>query len=203
LYPGAAISYSTRVHVLIGEADRDFAAPAYEFYDKVTSEKAVQFVPNAVHVMRLRTNGQDAIVRAILAGAFAKTASPSVPATLSLDDWGRPRPEFSVAGPTSGSFEIFSSCGHPSLASTPLTPDPVAGWSFLPANSSMLIRGTLRGPGPNAGTAKLRVSVPLCSTPVITFQARVKDATGANPRWTNVVEFKWDPFPAVRPADRP
>jgi hypothetical protein len=116
LYPGVEPSYPTRIHTIIGEFDPDFAAPAYEFYLQTKSEKVVQFVPNGVHTGWNTPEGADAILRAIMAGAFAKTAMPSFPATLSVDDWvsvgGPENINFSLQGPPGGTFEIFYSCGH-------------------------------------------------------------------------------------------
>ena len=153
--PGADTSYisssgrETRTHIIIGSDDCPTVAPqmGFAFFDAITSEKVLEFVPATGHTIQATIAGKRAIVNAVLAGASA--ASLGRVATISLNSWGTlvPDPsEFEVQlhGPEDALTFLLLSVVIDSEVEIGLS-----GWLFLP--SAFLVQGvgSLIGNGKN------------------------------------------------------
>jgi len=125
LHPGAVLGYPrTRVHVLLGGRDCTSAVPAgVLFFNAVTSEKVLEWVPGTPHWAAETTEGRAAIVRALLGGAACRPG----PATLAAPAWPRVGGslQLDAVGPPGGAFVAFLSPGATLLEAAPV------GWIFL------------------------------------------------------------------------
>ncbi len=124
-YATANPSHETRVHFIVGSKDCQSvpARMAALYHDSVTSQKVLQFLTQTPHIVTTEPRGQDAVVRAVLAG----TATPATPATISPDSWPvlGGSVGFDLHGPDFGAavvlFDVFT-------AKAEL---PGLGWYFL------------------------------------------------------------------------
>ncbi|MEM7200746.1 MAG: hypothetical protein AAF628_10795 [Planctomycetota bacterium] len=148
LHSDAVLDYpNTRIHVLSGAQDCFDGVPsAMLFYQAITSEKIIEFIPGAPHFVVLTAEGRDSIVRALVGAAACAPigpaslnarAWPQLGGTLELDGHGRPGETFFVFGSvTSTTFEIrpfgWLFLGNPFL------------WGAAPLDASG--RGTLQVP---------------------------------------------------------
>ncbi len=151
LHTNAVTHYpNTRTHLLIGTQDCFDGVPSgMLYYNAVTSEKVLEFVPRSPHLILFTQPGQDAIVRALLAGA----ASRPGPATLGFRAWPSIGAEavLDLHGPNNQPWAVISSLG------TSLTPIPAFGWLELAVPMFVRGQGTLDA---TSGRDTLRLPMP-------------------------------------------
>jgi len=129
------LSYSTRVHFILGTAD--CSTPGIPmgqlFFDAIQTEKVMQYVKDGKHWMPETLLGRRAIVDALLAG----TDLGAIPATVSPTSWPveGTRFELNVQGPPGGSVYI----GWASTAND-MAWVSGAGWSFLDQSANLAFR---------------------------------------------------------------
>ncbi|MEM7200059.1 MAG: hypothetical protein AAF628_07325 [Planctomycetota bacterium] len=149
LHPNAVTDFpNTRIHILIGSGDCLDAVPsAILFFQAVTSEIVMEFVPGAPHFVVLVQEGNDAITRALLGGiacggpaSVAYQSWPSLGTNLQLD----------VTGPPAGTFLLF---GGPNQALVEVAP---FGWVFV-GGAFAVASGPL---DPSNGQASVALPIP-------------------------------------------
>jgi hypothetical protein len=204
LHSNADLEYDTRIHILLGEFDHTWSGGhAWDYYDRVQpntelgQEKAIQFVPFAVHGgIEARCEGQEAILRALLSGT--DTPEAERPSTLSVRSWpngvgescvnatGTSTPlELELQGEPDATYQIHfdttrSFCIEPALTS--------GGWSYLPSNKVLLGSGTLDSNGDDVFEISVDDFVKANPCTIWTCQATI-DGTSL----TNMVEVRFRP----------
>lgn len=177
VHPDAVLDYpKTRLYFLFGALDCAEPVPAgLTWAIKVTSEKAIDFVPRTPHALMSTAEGREAIRRAIDQGTSNAAAAPARPPpqpvqTPEQQEFRRRTmelitPEQRAHLQANGKVDRQAwMAAHPARESTGLTPLPELGKSAYQGEPGGLYAGGENAPPPahlEAGLAQARRIVPL------------------------------------------
>ncbi len=182
LHPAAVLHYpKTRTHLIMGGLDcLDTVPSGMLFFNAVTSEKILEFVPWTQHLVVQNPQGLDAVVRAVVGGV----ACQSVPAAMSARAWPRlgGTLDFDVSGPSGGNYFLLVSTVPTAFEVPPY------GWLFL-ANPLLRGAGTLSA-ATTPGTGTFTINVPVIPS-LVGFEVFYQALSGTC--LTNLVRFQFLP----------